>query len=71
MTAGVSWGSMFSWRAFQVTARYMAPELTMMSPRRLASLRARVLLPEAAGPSIAMAKWGCAVTRSGVGWWLG
>ena len=58
MTAAVSWGSMFSWRTFQVMARYMAPELTMTRPRRLASRRASVLLPEAAGPSMAMAKWG-------------
>src|SRR5437764_1840507 len=40
-----------------VTARYIAPELTWENPSRCARARATLLLPEAAGPSMAMMRW--------------
>ena len=63
VTAALSAGSMSSRSTAQVMARYMAPEFTMMRPRRAARFRARVDLPEAAGPSMAMAK--CGVSEAG------
>src|SRR5215510_15114803 len=53
-TATSSSGETPTCRAFQATARYIAPVLMKRYPSRRATVRATVLLPAPAGPSIAM-----------------
>src|SRR5262245_14617647 len=53
-TAPASSGEKPSCRAFQATARYIAPVLMKRYPSRRATARAIVLLPAPAGPSMAM-----------------
>src|SRR5262249_35211204 len=55
-TANASSSGIPSRRAFQATARYIAPVLMKRYPSRRATARAAVLLPAPAGPSMAMIK---------------